>query len=138
MRRRRPLLQRTPLRSRSTLRRSRPGRSPRPRARRPAHTQAEDAHLLAVAELGCLACLLDGWDGTPAEIHHSRLRPDGQTYGTSARASHFEVIPLCPAHHRGGKPGVLSRHLHEADFVARYGDDLHLLELVRRLLSVED
>ena len=108
------------------------------RSRRKAPTAAEQAHMDRVAALGCLACRLDGFPGTPAELHHSRLRPDGTAYGAGCRASHFEVIPLDPIHHRGGAKGIPSRHLTEADFTARYGDDLVLLAHVNRLLSLEE
>lgn len=105
------------------------------RTRRRAAATEERAYLSLVASLGCLACLKDGVVDTPAEIHHSRLRPDGTAYGTGIRASHREVVPLCPPHHRGGVPGVLSRHLDEAAFIARYGDDLRLQSDVARLLA---
>lgn len=105
------------------------------RTRCRAATAGERAYLSLVASLGCLACLKDGVVDTPAEIHHSRLRPDGTAYGVGVRASHREVIPLCPPHHRGGVPGVLSRHLDEAAFVDRYGNDLQLQADVARLLA---
>ena len=61
----------------------------------------ERSHLAAVASLGCAIC------GNPAEIHHLRHNPEtGQHLGMSQRASHWHVIPLCPAHHRTGGPGV--------------------------------
>lgn len=129
------LLRRAPLRVHSPRRAARdPGWKPMKRSRRKSATVPEHEHLDAVASLGCLACLLDGHPGTPACIHHSRLRPDGTAYGTGCRASHFEVAPLCRPHHQGGVKGVLGRHSDEAAFVARYGDDLHLLSLTDRLL----
>lgn len=64
------------------------------RKRKPAHTPEESAHLNRVAKLGCLIC------GSLAEIHHVRT---GQ--GGSQRATHFQVLPLCPRHHRLGAMG---------------------------------
>jgi hypothetical protein len=37
-----------------------------------------------------------GYEGTPAELHHKRAG-----VGAGRRSSHYEVIPLCPEHHRG-------------------------------------
>ena len=85
-----------------------------------------------VAELGCLACLMDGIDGTPAQVHHPRAKA-----GTGERGLHTETTGLCPAHHLYGGtypwgeefPGV---HQDTAAFRARYGDDWLLSEITRR------
>ena len=53
-----------------------------------------------VAELGCAVCRRMGYEDTPAELHHPR-----EGTGGGRRASHMDVIPLCPEHHRG-KTGV--------------------------------
>jgi hypothetical protein len=49
-----------------------------------------------VAALGCILCRRLGHEGTPAELHHPRTG-----LGLSQRASDWDVIPLCPEHHRG-------------------------------------
>ena len=49
-----------------------------------------------VSDLGCAVCRRMGYAGTPAEIHHKRAGT-----GAGRRSSHYEVIPLCPEHHRG-------------------------------------
>lgn len=85
-------------------------------------TKAEREHLSRVAELGCWACRKDGNYGTPAEIHHIR---DGM--GMAQRASDFETIPLCPAHHRTGERGTLSVQNHYQQFQNRYGSERQLL-----------
>ena len=54
----------------------------------------------AVADLGCVCCLMDGRLDVAAEIHHVR-----QGNGRGVR-DHSRVIPLCPMHHRHGPPGV--------------------------------
>jgi len=59
-------------------------------------TKAEKKHMQKVAELGCAVCRRLGYAGTPAELHHPR-----RGTGMGQRASHFDVIPLCPEHHRG-------------------------------------
>ena len=63
-------------------------------------TIAERKHMSRVADLGCSVCRRMGYPGTPSELHHPR-----SGVGMAKRASHFDVIPLCPEHHRG-KTGV--------------------------------
>lgn len=94
-------------------------------------TKAEKTHLSKLASLGCVACRLDGYSDTPAEIHHVR-----DSMGMSRRASHFDAIPLCPAHHRGtaGKQ-VPSIHGSKLAFESRYGTERMLLNYTLDLLS---
>ena len=70
----------------------------------------EKEHLKKVAELGCIACAKLGYHGTPAEIHHI--------------PSHFNVIPLCPHHHRTSKE---SYHLNPIWFTEQFGTQTELL-----------
>ncbi|HEK3217415.1 TPA: DUF968 domain-containing protein [Proteus mirabilis] len=58
-------------------------------------TKEEKKWLSDVAELGCICCRNMGFGGSLAEIHHVRT---GQ--GMAQRASHTDVLPLCPPHHR--------------------------------------
>ena len=92
-----------------------------------------------VAELGCLACLLDGIDGTPAQVHHPRAEA-----GMGERGPHLETYGLCPAHHlhggtypNGAKfPGV---HQDAAAFHAWYGEDWLLSEVTHcRVLELRE
>lgn len=53
--------------------------------------KAEKEHYRRVAELGCSLCRHQGFEGTPAELHHIRR---------TGKRSNAPVIPLCPAHHR--------------------------------------
>ena len=92
--------------------------------------QAEKDHLNRVAELGCIVCLVQGNQGTPAEIHHIR---DGQ--GMAQRASNYDVVPLCPIHHRTGGYGEVGFHQSPKRFVERYGSERELLEEVERMLA---
>jgi hypothetical protein len=91
-------------------------------------TLAERRHMGAVAGLGCIVCRRLGYNDTPAELHHPRTG-----LGMSQRAKHFNVLPLCPEHHRGktGIHGMGSRA-----FSRHYGvDEAGLLDQVRQLLE---
>lgn len=59
-------------------------------------TNEEQRYLGLVARLGCAICRRLGFPDTPAEVHHRRTGT-----GAGRRASHYNVIPLCPFHHRG-------------------------------------
>ena len=85
-------------------------------------TKAEIHHLSKVAALGCIACRKNGFEDTPAELHHIR---DG--VGAGQRSSNYEVIPLCPEHHRHG---VDAFHRSKNNFVARFGTERELLKEV--------
>ena len=91
--------------------------------------KAEKEHLARVASLGCIVCRNLGFFETPATIHHIRA---GQ--GMGQRASHNEVIPLCPGHHQHGGHGV-AIHAGQKIFEAKYGTEEQLLEQVRELLA---
>lgn len=92
--------------------------------------KAEAAHLSRLAAFGCIACCLDGNEGTPAEMHHIR---EGK--GMAQRGGNMDCIPLCPAHHRGTMhPVVPSVHLSRHAFIARYGSERELVEKVRELV----
>ena len=92
-------------------------------------TKAEKHHMGRVAALGCCLCQRYGWHGTPAEVHHVRTGT-----GAGRRASHFDVIPLCPAHHRQGADGlhVMGRKAWER---AHGVTELDLLDEVRAMLA---
>lgn len=94
-------------------------------------TKAERIHMARVGRLGCLVCLNLGHGPTPAELHHPR-----SGCGISQRASHMDVIPLCPAHHRTGGYGV-AIHAGQKTWEARFGTEKELLEQVRRLVGEE-
>ena len=90
--------------------------SPRPK------TKAEKEYMSSVAELGCIIC------GAPAELHHPRT---GQ--GMGQRASNFDVIPLCPKHHRTGNYGT-ALHAGQKAFEAKFGTEAELLEKTKHKL----
>ena len=81
-------------------------------------------YMREVAEMGCIVCKRMGYPGTPAELHHPRAGT-----GAGMRASDWDVIPLCPEHHRG-KTGV--HGLGTKGFVKHWGfDEQDLLSEVR-------
>ena len=101
-------------------------------------TKAQVQRFQAIADLGCVACLLDGRGGEPPDIHH--LLSGGK------RRGHDATIGLCPWHHRGqpknglGEVGMRalfgpSMHHHKRAFIERYGSDDALLEMQDRLLA---
>jgi hypothetical protein len=93
-------------------------------------TLAEKKHMNLVAELGCAVCRRMGYEGTPAELHHPRAGT-----GAGRRASHMDVIPLCPEHHRG-KTGL--HGLGTKGFVKHYGyNEADLLDDTQHLLELE-
>jgi hypothetical protein len=94
-------------------------------------TKAEKAHMNRVAEIGCIACRKVGFYGTPAELHHIR-----ETAGMGQRSDADEVIPLCPAHHRGiMHPAVPSIHLARKAFMRQFGKEADLVGEVNEILN---
>lgn len=92
-------------------------------------TKSERAHIVAVARLGCMACLTLGHRTPEVEIHHVRMGN-----GMAQRASHFDVIPLCHTHHRTGGHGV-ALHAGQRTWEAKFGTEAELLERVRESIT---
>ena len=92
-------------------------------------TKAEKEHLSKVAEIGCIVCLNENYGQSPAEIHHIR---SGK--GMGQRASNYEAIPLCPAHHRNGGHGI-AFHAGSKVWQERYGSEELLLSQVKEILQ---
>lgn len=91
-------------------------------------TKDERAFLSDLVGTGCALCRLNGYEGTPAEVHHVRTG-----VGVGRRSSHWRTIPLCPEHHRGasGFHG-LGRRLWEQT----YGiSELGLMDFARKSLQ---
>ena len=84
---------------------------------------AERDYLSRVADLGCIICKMD------AEIHHIRT---GQ--GMGKKASNYEVIPLCPNHHRNGGHGI-AFHAGKKAFEAKYGTQQELMDKTNQLIK---
>ena len=96
-----------------------------------AKTKAEAAHMAAVSELGCIACIVTGIIDSPAECHHVRFKA-----GASQRSSHMDIIGLCPPHHRTGGYGV-AFHAGKIAFEQKFGTEEELLERTNKLLGEE-
>ena len=92
-------------------------------------TKAEQQHMDKVASLGCIICKKEGNDLSPAELHHIR---DVTITGIGQRASHFQVIPLCVAHHRIGKEAF---HYSKKNFDTKWGSQKDLLAETLELLE---
>ena len=92
-------------------------------------TKKEKKHLALVSSLGCLICQ------RPAICHHIRNRGDGKgNIGFGQRASHYEVIPLCPSHH----VGKFSIHNCKQEFESMYGTEQELLHrTLKEIKSLE-
>lgn len=86
-------------------------------------TKAEKAYMNRVAELGCIICRM------PTELHHPRF-----LVGGAQKASNFDVIPLCPKHHRNGGYGT-AFHAGRQAFEQNFGTEQELLEKTKRLLK---
>lgn len=84
--------------------------------------RAKEARYMGrVAALGCLVCRQLGYGHTPAQVHHIK-----EECGAGQRQSNFLVIPLCPAHHTDGGPGI-AYHAGFRQFERMYGTELDLL-----------
>ena len=98
-------------------------------------TKEEKQHMALVASLGCIVCKNLGYTNYRAELHHIR-----NGYGVGQRATNFEVIPLCPIHHRTGveadKTGKRHFGYHQSpkDFEIAYGKERDLLKQVMEMV----
>jgi hypothetical protein len=133
------VIRKTPLKRSSMPPRSAPMPRKRPGTRRrmdaegrvaiPIAGKARLAHFARVAALGCIACLIDGYPGTPPELHHPRANA-----GMGQKAPDTDVLPLCHRHHRGtDHPRTPSIHLDRLAFIERYGSETELLARVRAM-----
>lgn len=81
-----------------------------------------------VAELGCIACLRNGYETPDVELHHIR---SGQ--GMGQKASNYDVIGLCPPHHRTGGYGI-AFHAGKKAFESQFGTEQELLAQVKSMV----
>ncbi|MET3232256.1 UNVERIFIED_ORG: hypothetical protein ABIC54_004461 [Burkholderia sp. 1263] len=100
-------------------------------SRKKAATAAEKRHMDSVVRLGCIACRNLGMGETPCEIHHVRFLA-----GAGQRASHMDVLGLCPNHHRLGGYGV-AFHAGPEVWQQTYGPEADLLAQTKRETGVE-
>ncbi|AYY80123.1 MULTISPECIES: Ref family recombination enhancement nuclease [Proteus] len=88
-------------------------------------TKEERQWLSDVAELGCICCRNMGFGASRAEIHHVRT---GQ--GMAQRASHTDVLPLCPPHHRACYETGF--HASPKSWQEIHGSEIELLEQTKQ------
>lgn len=86
-------------------------------------TADERRYMGLVAELGCCIC------NRPAEIHHITTG-----VGMSQRASNYDIIPLCPHHHRHGPLGE-AIHAGKRTWEHIHGSELDYRNAVRKVLG---
>lgn len=91
-------------------------------------TKAEREHMTRVADLGCIVCLNEHGEASPAELHHVNAN------GMGLRSDNYSVIPLCPAHHRAGSYGV-AIHAGKRTWEEKFGAETELLKQVRGLID---
>ena len=90
-------------------------------------TKAEELFQRKVRDLGCIVCRTHMGVRSDCDVHH--------ILDTGRRIGEMFVLGLCPRHHRYGANNSLyvSRHPHRQEFERRYGTELELLELTKRL-----
>ena len=92
-------------------------------------TKAERAYHNSIAEIGCIACLLDGNSNPVVSIHHvdGRTKPGCQ----------LKVLPLCAGHHQNGTGNdktMIAVHPFKPRFEERYGMQMELVFLVKLIV----
>lgn len=91
-------------------------------------TKAEKLHMSRVAALGCCVCRNEFGLNSDAEIHHIGNGTMGK------RATNYEILPLCPMHHRLGGIGV-AIHSGRKSFESNFGTERELLAQTLELLK---
>lgn len=90
----------------------------------------EQKHKSRVVRIGCIACINQGINGSPATIHH--VRHDGN--GGNGPRDDFKTIPLCPPHHQFHGQGI-SIHDGLESWEAIHGTEQKLLTQVDDILK---
>lgn len=87
--------------------------------------QAALAYMAAVKGLPCVICGKPG----PSEAHHV-------IHGrySARKASDFDVIPLCVAHHREGPEAI---HSGKLTWAMKHGPDYSYIPAVRKMLGLD-
>lgn len=100
--------------------------------------QADEERFQAIAEIGCLPCLIDGIAGTPADVHHPTA--GFKRISTAQASEHQHTYGACPWHHRGQSRGAMkpcglpSLALNKRAYRERYGTELELVQLQDALI----
>lgn len=93
-------------------------------------TKAEKAHWDNVAQLGCIACRIDGYRNPLVSIHH--------TQGRTKKGAHMLVLGLCAGHHQDGTGNdkkMIAIHPFKRKFCEKYGSQQELLIKTNQLLQ---
>ena len=83
-----------------------------------------------LAQLGCIACRIDGRINTHVSIHHVN--------GRSRPGAHMQVLPLCASHHQDQGNGVIAVHPWKARFEKMYGNQYDLIEKCKELINWQE
>lgn len=95
----------------------------------PNPTTEDRKYWAKLADLGCVACRINGVHNPWFSIHHI----DGET----KPGAHRKVLPLCGRHHQGGTQDDPSVHPWKRRFEARYGRQMELKAMCDDLLSYD-
>ena len=93
-------------------------------------TKAEKQYLDRVANIGCIACLIDGYHQPLVSIHHC----DGRT----KPGAHMKVLGLCAGHHQdgtGNDKNMLAIHPFKRKFCEKYGSQESLIQKTDELIK---
>ena len=80
-----------------------------------------------LAQVGCIACLLDGVQNLHISIHHIA--------GRTVPGAHQLVLPLCAPHHQHDDTDPMGRiglHPYKGQFEMKYGSQRELLAYALR------
>ena len=80
-------------------------------------------------KVGCIACRKEGRFNTWVSVHHITGRTSPQ--------AHWNVLPLCGAHHQDMGAGVVAVHPWKTRFEALYGNQFDLLDECIKILEEE-
>ncbi len=108
-------------------------------------TKADEKRLSGVSQLGCLPCMIDGWNDVPATVQHI-------TEGSvRLEDEHQMTYPSCPWHHLGQPPDSFRGSINLAErkfgpsikyrkkrFSNKYGSERELVHITDALLRVID
>lgn len=86
-------------------------------------TAAAKRHIARVKALPCVICRRPG----PSDAHHIICERFGQ-----AKASDFEIIPLCKIHHQHGPESI---HQNKRQWQEKHGADHEFLPLVNEWIG---
>ena len=83
-----------------------------------------------LAQLGCIACYIEGRKNTYVSIHHVN--------GRTKQGAHMQVLPLCGPHHQDQGQGVIAVHPWKARFEEKYGNQYTLIEQCKELINWQE